>query len=376
MPSITEKILTLEQADAWVEQERAAGSRIGFTCGAFDVLHAGHAQYLERAKALCDRLLVAINSDESIRRYKNPLRPVNPWKERAFAVAALESCDRVTVLDEDRPLALIQRWKPDLYLKGGDYASESPQELAGTTEPGAGGRAAAPGRFGGRAGPVPALRSAAAVESYGGRTVVIPAEFASSTTAMFERIQALSVVAPPAKASWAEPRGLVLLDLDGTVVRDATFDPTKAEILPGVIPALKGLQEAGFRLCLVTNQQGIGLGFFGYRDFVDGCRKVLRELGQEGIAITKIYFCPHSLGEACGCRKPSSGLILRALREQNVPPERTFLIGDSAQDMEAASVAGCRGLYVGGALPAYHSLSIEEAARNIIRENARSEGVG
>lgn len=344
MTPVADKILTLAQTDAWVESERAAGHRIGFTCGAFDVLHAGHAQYLEQARAQCDRLLVAVNSDESIRRYKNPLRPVNPWRERAFTVAALASCDRVTVLEENRPLGLIQRWKPDLYIKGGDYAAQS-------------------------------LRSSSAVEAYGGRTVVIPAEFASSTTAMFERIQALAALAPPAKAPATEPSGLVLLDLDGTVVRDACFDPTQAEVLPGVIPALRELQQAGFRLCLVTNQQGIGLGYFGYREFVDGCRKLLRTLGKEGIAITKIYFCPHSLGEPCECRKPAPGLILRALREQNAAPERTFLIGDSAQDMQAARAAGCRSFNVGAALPEWSHFSIEEAARGIIRENARSEGL-
>src|ERR1035438_3198347 len=207
---VADKILTLEQVDAWVAAERAAGHRIGFTCGAFDVMHAGHAQYLAEAKAMCDRLLVAVNSDESIQRYKNPLRPVDLWKERAFVVAALASCDRVTVLDEDRPLSLLLRWKPELYIKGGDYAAG-------------------------------ALKSGAAVEAYGGRTVVIPPLFGSSTPAMFERIQALGIVAPPA-ASSEEPRGLVLFDLDGTLVRDACFDPSQAELLPGVIPALKRLE--------------------------------------------------------------------------------------------------------------------------------------
>jgi rfaE bifunctional protein nucleotidyltransferase chain/domain len=292
-------------------------------------MHAGHAQYLAEAKALCDRLLVAVNSDESIRRYKNPLRPINPWNERAFVVAALASCDRVTVLDDDRPLSLILRWKPDLYIKGGDYASSS-------------------------------LKSGSVVEAYGGKTVVIPAQFGSSTTAMFERIQALAVHAAPERSVAPEPRGLVLLDRDGTLIRDATFDPTQVELLPGVIEALRTLQDAGFRLCLLTNQQGIGLGYFGYRDFIDGNRKLLRELGSAGISIARIYFCPHSMGEPCICRKPAPGMIQRALREQNVPPERCFVIGDSAQDMEAAHAAGCEGLRVGP------SLTIEEAARQVV----------
>lgn len=325
-----EKLLDLEQVDAWVKVERALGHRIGFTCGAFDLMHAGHAQYLAEAKALCDRLLVAVNSDESVQRYKNPLRPVNPWNERAFVVASLASCDRVTKLEEDRPLSLILRWKPELYIKGGDYASAS-------------------------------LRSSSAVEAYGGRAVVIPPRFGSSTTGIMERIQALAVHAIPAPALAQDLRGLVLLDRDGTIVRDACFDPSQVELLPGVIEALRMLQGAGFRLCMVSNQQGIGLGYFGYRDFIDGNRKLLRMFGEAGIKIAKIYSCPHSMGEACECRKPAPGMILRAMRDQNVPAERCFLIGDSPQDMEAARAAGCRGFSVGPG-----QLKITEAAGQII----------
>jgi rfaE bifunctional protein nucleotidyltransferase chain/domain len=328
-----DKILTPDQVDAWVSQERADGHRIGFTCGAFDILHAGHAQYLGEARKLCDRLLVAVNSDDSIQRYKGPLRPVNPWKERAFLVASLASCDCVTLLDEDRPSSLLSRWKPDLYIKGGDYAPSS-------------------------------LRSSAVVEAYGGRTVVIPVQFESSTTAVLARIEARAVHATPDPIPAEEIRGLVLLDRDGTLVRDAGFDPTQLELLPGVPAALRRLQDAGFRLCLLTNQQGIGLGYFGYRDFVDGNAKLLRALGQEGIRISKIYFCPHSVGDQCACRKPAAGMIFRAMRDQNVPAERCFVIGDSRQDVEAAQAAGCRGFYVG----ATSSLEIGEAARRIIEE--------
>jgi histidinol-phosphate phosphatase family protein len=234
------------------------------------------------------------------------------------------------MLDEDRPLFLISRWKPDLYIKGGDYSPSS-------------------------------LRSRSAVEAYGGRIAIIPSRFDSSTTAMFERIQALALHAIPERVQTVEPRGLVLLDRDGTLVRDACFDPSQIELLPGVIEALRLLQDAGFRLCLVTNQQGIGLGYFGYRDFIDGNRKLLRMLGEAGIFISRIYSCPHSMEVACECRKPAPGMILRALHDQNVPADRCFVIGDSQQDMEAAHSAGCHGLYVGPG-----GLEIGEAARKIV----------
>jgi len=334
--SVTDKIRTAAQVDAWIQAERGAGHRIGFTCGAFDVMHAGHADYLAQAKARCDRLLVAVNSDESIQRYKNPLRPVNPWNERAFVVAALEATDCVTILEEDRPLALIERWKPDLYIKGGDYSAS-------------------------------ALRSSSAVAAYGGESIVIASDFPStSTTAMFDRIQALALHETPLPAHPAQAKGLVLVDRDGTLVKDATFDPSRVELLPGVAESLKRLAQAGYLLCIVSNQQGIGLGYFGYRDFVDGNRKLLRLLGQEGIAIRKIYFCPHSLGEPCDCRKPAPGLILKALHDLNATPQNTFVIGDSADDMEAARAAGCRGLYVGPANPRYPAITFSEAAGTVI----------
>ena len=334
--TVTDKIRSAAQVDSWIQAERSAGRRIGFTCGAFDVMHAGHADYLAQAKARCDRLLVALNSDESIQRYKNPLRPVNPWNERAYVVAALEATDCVTILEEDRPLALIERWKPDLYIKGGDYAASS-------------------------------LRSGSAVTAYGGESIVIASDFPSvSTSAMFERIQALALHEVPLPAHPSRAKGLVLVDRDGTLVKDATFDPSQVELLPGVAESLKRVQEAGYRLCIVSNQQGIGLGYFGYRDFIDGNRKLLRLLGKEGIAIRKIYFCPHSLGEPCDCRKPAPGLILKAMRDLNAAPANTFVIGDSAEDMEAAHAAGCSGLYVGPVNPRYTAYTFSEAAGKVM----------
>jgi histidinol-phosphate phosphatase family protein len=203
------------------------------------------------------------------------------------------------------------------------------------------------------------------VEGYGGKTVLIPPQFAASTSAMYERIQALAVHAIPEKTKNPKPAGLVLLDRDGTMIRDACFDPSKIELLSGVVEALGQLQTAGFRLCLVTNQQGIGLGYFGYREFIDGNRALLSTLGKKGLSIAKIYFCPHSLADICDCRKPLPGLILRAMREVDVAADRCFVIGDSPADMEAARNAGCQALNVGSKAPEYPSMSILEAANQI-----------
>lgn len=299
--------------DAWITGERAAGRRVGFTCGSFDLLHPGHVQYLARARALCDRLLVAVNTDESVRRYKNPLRPINPLEHRMYMVAGLAAVDAVTTLDEDRPLSLLLRWKPDLYIKGGDYAVES-------------------------------LRSGAAVRGYGGRVEVIKPEFDTSSTGVIERIRLLAAHAEPDRSGAPSSSGLVLLDRDGTLIRDVPFlyDPADVEVLPGVVESLTRLQAAGLRLAIVTNQQGIALGYHTVQDFIAVNQRMLRELGQHDILISRIYFCPHSAADRCACRKPAAGMIERALRDFGVPPERAFLIGDTDADMAAGATAGCR----------------------------------
>jgi rfaE bifunctional protein nucleotidyltransferase chain/domain len=315
---ILSKILSMDQMDRWVAAEKADGRRIGFTCGSFDLLHAGHVQYLEAARDLCDRLMVAVNSDASVSRYKNPLRPIVPQRERMYVVAGLASVDVVTLMEEDRPLSMLIRWKPDVYIKGGDYSED-------------------------------ALRSGDAVREYGGKVAVIRSDFETSSSKVIERIEAFTLHAKPEAAATQSFRGLVLLDRDGTLIRNVAFlhDPAKVEILPGVIDGLLKLQASGLRLAIVSNQQGIGLGYYTVQDFIAVNQRLLRELGARGVRISKIYFCPHSLGDQCSCRKPATGMITRAMRDFGVAPEQTFVVGDSDDDMQAGTDAGCQTFRVG-----------------------------
>lgn len=99
--------------------------KVVFTNGCFDVLHYGHICYLLEARKLGDVLVVGLNSDESVRRLKGPTRPVNGEKERAFVLAALACVDYVVVFEEDTPEELIKIVRPDVLVKGGDYAIEN-----------------------------------------------------------------------------------------------------------------------------------------------------------------------------------------------------------------------------------------------------------
>jgi D-beta-D-heptose 7-phosphate kinase/D-beta-D-heptose 1-phosphate adenosyltransferase len=137
---------------------RAEGRRLVFTNGCFDILHVGHVRYLQQARTLGDALLVAINSDRSVRALKGANRPLMSEDERAELLAALSSVDFVTVFDEESPRSLIAELLPDILVKGGDYALE---EIHGREE----------------------------VEQAGGRVLALPFVEGASTTDIIERVR-------------------------------------------------------------------------------------------------------------------------------------------------------------------------------------------
>jgi rfaE bifunctional protein nucleotidyltransferase chain/domain len=150
------KIMTWDQAAAW--RSRASG-RVVFTNGVFDLLHSGHIDVLSSARAEGDALIVGLNSDSSVRRLKGADRPVRNEAERAYVLAALRDVDAVVTFSEDTPLALIRRLRPDVLVKGGDYA---PDTVVGRDD----------------------------VESWGGRIVIVPLRAGQSTTAIIEKLRA------------------------------------------------------------------------------------------------------------------------------------------------------------------------------------------
>ncbi len=114
-------ILDLKELTKVIDAHKADGRKIVFTNGCFDIIHAGHVRYLRDAKALGDILVVAMNSDLSIREIKGPNRPITPQAERADVLSELSSIDYVTVFDEPTPLKVIETVKPDILVKGEDW---------------------------------------------------------------------------------------------------------------------------------------------------------------------------------------------------------------------------------------------------------------
>ncbi|MBI2585423.1 MAG: D-glycero-beta-D-manno-heptose-7-phosphate kinase [Rhodospirillales bacterium] len=121
LTSAEAKLLTPKQAKDRIQVWRRGGRKIGFTNGCFDLLHPGHLSLLKQAKAACDRLVVGLNSDASVARFKGDGRPVQSEAARATVLASLETVDAVVIFEDDTPLALIEAFRPDVLVKGADY---------------------------------------------------------------------------------------------------------------------------------------------------------------------------------------------------------------------------------------------------------------
>lgn len=119
---ISQKIISGPEIDRYAYRMGFIGKKVVFTNGCFDILHRGHLEYLQAAADLGDILVVGLNSDASVKRLKGENRPINNQNDRAFALASLVFVDAVIIFDEDTPLELIQRVKPNVLVKGGDYS--------------------------------------------------------------------------------------------------------------------------------------------------------------------------------------------------------------------------------------------------------------
>ncbi|MDQ7052015.1 MAG: HAD family hydrolase [candidate division KSB1 bacterium] len=141
---------------------------------------------------------------------------------------------------------------------------------------------------------------------------------------------------------------LVLLDRDGTVIKEKVYlaDPDGVELVSGAIDGLKRLQEAGAVLVIISNQSGVGRGYFSEQDVEAVNGRMVEMLEKAGVRIHGVYYCPHAPEDGCDCRKPEIGLLKQAERDTGLPLSSAFMIGDKAVDVEAGQRAGCRTILV------------------------------
>ncbi|HVF85865.1 MAG TPA: 3-deoxy-manno-octulosonate cytidylyltransferase [Abditibacteriaceae bacterium] len=172
------QLISGDNLAAWCEERRARGQKVVSTNGCFDVLHAGHIELLQHARTLGDCLLVALNSDASVRRLKGESRPINDESARAFVLGALECVDGVVVFDEDTPVRVLEEARPNVHVKGGDYQIED-------------------------------LPEAEVVQKHGGEIVIVPLRQGFSTTGTLQKMAQPQIAQP--QMAQQETRCLVVI---------------------------------------------------------------------------------------------------------------------------------------------------------------------
>lgn len=307
------------QAIKKVQEWQAKGQKVGYTSGTFDLLHYGHIEYLIAARKLCDQLIVGVNSDSSVKLYKSPDRPIVSEKSRLAVVSALQPVSVAFLFEEKNNNQNIELLKPDFYIKAGDYNTST-------------------------------LSSASIVESYGGQVAIVKFETGYSSTAIIDRILDIyggKIATCPTDIS-RPLKPAIFYDRDGTLNEHVEYlhEPEKFKLVPRAAEALKMAQDAGYLNIIVTNQAGIGLGYFTKEDFYRVNRELLKAVSKVGGQVDKIYFCPHSQSDNAPCRKPSTGMIDRAVSDLNVDLSNSFVIGDMTGDIKLAKNAGCKSVLV------------------------------
>lgn len=163
----------------------------------------------------------------------------------------------------------------------------------------------------------------------------------------------------------------VFLDRDGIINGDYgyVYKIEEFKIIPRVFEALKKLQDAKYKLVIITNQSGIARGFYTEQDFFILDKYIHKIFQEQGIQLEKTYFCPHHSTDGigkykidCVCRKPKPGMILQAAKDYDIDLTNSWLIGDSLRDIEAGKSAGCRTILIGSE----HIRDIQQAVDNIL----------
>jgi rfaE bifunctional protein nucleotidyltransferase chain/domain len=316
-------IMSREEVSTWIAEKKRLdpSCTIGFTSGTFDLLHQGHLDSLKEAKENCSCLVVGVNSDNSVRRYKGPRRPVQKESGRVSLVSELKPVDIAFLFDDFNNTQNLLALRPHLYFKGEEYRTRG-------------------------------LSTYKICQELGIKIVFTSYREGSSTTSLISKVAditdpfLLDVTSTP--LTTVSGRGVVFLDRDGTIIRHVDYlsDPKEVELLPHAVNGLRKLKDAGFALVMVTNQPGLGTGLVTRGEFIQVTKHLLSLLYPYKVTFDKILFCPHSLASNCRCRKPEIELYKNAHLQLKFEESSSYVIGDMTSDLEFARRSGCKSVLV------------------------------
>ncbi len=335
MKSKGAKQVSLKEAARISKALRARGKKLVTVNGSLDLLHSGHIFMLQKAAEHGDALLVLINSDASVKRYKGPHRPIIGEEKRMAMVAGIAGVDYVALFDDINPKRVLGDIKPSVHCNGSDWGKNCIEREV--------------------------------VEKNGGVVKILPKIMGLSTSKLIESI---------VKAAQDPSPRAVFLDRDDTINDDGGYVHKKEhfKFLPGVLAAMRALSKTDYKIILITNQSGIGRGFYSHRHVKELHDWMVDELRREGIRVDRVYYCPHGPNDGCVCRKPEIGMFEEAVKDFGISLAKSWFVGDSSSDVLAGREANIQTIKLGAAIdkklklePNYYVRNLKEAVSIILK---------
>ncbi|MFH1181028.1 MAG: HAD-IIIA family hydrolase [bacterium] len=323
----SQKIKNRKEIVRIVKNLKKQGKKIVTYNGSFDLLHSGHITSLEEAKSRGDILIVLLNSDQSVKSYKGPTRPIIPEGERARMLAALACVDYLVLFDEINPKKILSEIKSNVHCNGADWGRDCVEREA--------------------------------VEKNNGIIYILKWAPGFSTTRLIESVQ---------KACASQEVKAVFFDRDGTINYNRPEYLHKIEdfrFVKGAIPALLKLSKTDYKIIIITNQSGIGRGYFKESDFQKLTKWLISYLKKRKIRIDRVYHCPHDPEAGCSCRKPAIGMLTKAVKELGVSLNHSWIIGDDERDVIMGREANVKTIKLGEKMKKSFRLQPNFYAKNL-----------
>ena len=328
------KILTLAQLKKQTSQLKKMGKKIVAVYGTFDILDYAHIEYLRKARAQGDILIVFLQSDRI-------LRNEHSQKQRVAFLSELASVDYICLIHQDMPLKELEAVQPDVYCHWIDWGSRNKERQI--------------------------------VEQYGGIMKIISLPKSKPILKLLDHLRGDSTTLTRA----------VFFDRDDTINKNSKdgilTNPKDFHFLPGALDALRRLsQKTDYKIVIITNQHHLRPK--GGDSAIAGLSRVhaymKRILRSNGIRLDAIYACLHHPQEQCVCRKPAPGMVWKAALDLNINPTRSWFVGDRSTDVLAGYYADTKTVKLGsrmkgGIQPTYYAQDISEAVMRIIGSEAK-----
>ena len=322
------KIKSQKEIIEIVKNFKKQGKKVVTYNGSFDILHLGHIKSFEEAKGQGDILIILLNSDNSIRSYKGPNRPINSEESRAESLSAIIHVDYIVYFTEINSKNILKKINPDIHCNGSDWGKSCVER--------------------------------GVVEENGGRIHVLKWQKGFSTSELIKKNTNIH--------SRSDVRA-IFLDRDGTInINEPEYIHTIKDFkfITGAISALKKLSKTDYKVIIVSNQSGIARGYYNQKDLEILHNWMLSEFKKKSIRIDKIYYCPHGPDDNCSCRKPKIGMFLEAVKDFDINLSKSWFIGDDKRDVIAGREANIKTIKIGDRMPENLKLEPNHYAKNLL----------